>query len=238
MNKKILFGSIFAVALLTSVSFSSVVGYNIAKTSNVYVDESDLEIEYAKDYLYDTIRDISYNPKVRQFLKDNMLNLFSIDFKQYIEYRQLLKQKSIDSFTSIDSLFNQDFEIMDALSYQTTLELIESVEITNPDNLEELYEIIMNEEELSHRIKTLNEMNSKHTLRLFDYDFPIICGILFIWSVTFFILSIPLLTLAYITENWYIGPLVFLFAMPFVANFLIAFGLAYFFFNCAWSFIY
>ena len=160
MKKKILIGSIIAVALLTLVSFSSVVGYSSVKNTQEEIITSEWDFEYCKDYLFETLVEIADNPKVKELVNNNNNRL---------------------SVEKLDFLYNMGIKLIDRLGEEKVSEIIENVEIDNPEVYEELDKVIMNDEELSERIFTLNEMNAKS--EEFVWGFPIICGILLITYV-------------------------------------------------------
>ena len=74
MKKKILIGSIIAVVLLTLVSFSSVVGYNSVKNTQEEIITSELDFEYCKEYLFETLVEISNNEDVNDLINSNNQN--------------------------------------------------------------------------------------------------------------------------------------------------------------------
>ena len=165
MKKKILIGSIIAVALLTLVSFSSVVGYSSVKNTQEEIITSEWDFEYCKNYLFETLVEISNNEDVNDLINRNTNKL---------------------SVEHLDFLYNIGLKMIDRLGEEKVLELIKSVKIANPEVYEELDAILMSNEELSERIFTLNEMNAKS--EEFVWGFPIICGILIITYVFPFVI--------------------------------------------------
>jgi len=92
MKKKILIGSIIAVALLTLVSFSSVVGYNSVKSDlDISVEENAIPVEFKSQRIKDLVQSIDLwkiivNPDA---VVDTLEEISSIleeeDVKNYIE---------------------------------------------------------------------------------------------------------------------------------------------------------
>jgi hypothetical protein len=156
MKKKILIGSILAVALLTLVSFSSVVGYNVVKNTQEEIITDEWDFEYCKNYLLETLVEISNNEDVRDLINSNNKESVSVEHLEFI--------------------YNMGLKMIDRLGENKVLEIIETTSIDKPDYANELYTIIMGNDELKERIYTLNEMNVKSDT--LDWEFPIICGIL------------------------------------------------------------
>ena len=92
MKKKILIGSILAVALLTMVSFSSVVGYNSVKSDlDISVEEDAIPIEFKSQRIRDLVKSIDLwkiivNPDaVVETLEEISTILEEEDVRNYIE---------------------------------------------------------------------------------------------------------------------------------------------------------
>ena len=185
MNKKILIGSIIAVALLTLVSFTSVVGYQSVKNTQEEIITSEYDFEYCKDYLFETFVEISNNEDVKDLINSNNQNLLptNSNHRLLMPFRRNTNKLSVEH---LDFLYNIGLKMIDRLGEEKVLELIKSVKIANPEVYEELDAILMSNEELSERIFTLNEMNAKS--EEFVWGFPIICGILLIIFVIPFVI--------------------------------------------------
>ena len=164
-KKKILIGSILAVALLILVSFSNVVGYNTVKTSQEELIESKYSFDECKEYLFQTIIEISDNPEIQDIVKSN-----------YKPQRTILpfRSNNVDlKVEHLELLYELGLKIIDRLGEERVEDLMENIEI--PDNAYEIESIIMGNDELRERIYTLNTMNVKS--ETVDWEYPIICGI-------------------------------------------------------------
>ena len=175
MKKKILIGSIFAVALLTLVSFSSVVGYNVVKNTQDEIITSEYDFEYCKDYLFETMVEISNNEDVKDLTSSNNQNMFPTNFNQRTLFpvRRNTNKLSVEK---LDLLYNIGIKLIDRLGEEKVAEIMETTNIEKPDFSDELFTTIMGNDDLRDRIYTLSEMNvESETL---DDEFPIICGII------------------------------------------------------------
>jgi hypothetical protein len=173
-----------------------VIGINILFIS-IAVQPSiatELDIE-PKDYLFQTIMDIASNPEVKELFEQYDYDLFSMDIDRIV-YRKLflsnprltfntLFTKPSMSVEYLDKCYNNGIEITDVLGEDKVLEVIENVEVTDSKWLDELYNIISKDEELSSRLETLKEMNNEINPIL---GFPIICSILEFLILPYFIL--------------------------------------------------
>ena len=134
-----------------------------------------LEDVEPKEYLFQTIIDIANNPDVKDLfeqIEDGWINNnpISFDFDSRGVFRKLLFNKPSLVFSMLftkpsmthkylNFAYNEGIEITNILGEEEVLEIVESVEITNPEFFVELNNTIMNHEELSNRISTLAEMN-------------------------------------------------------------------------------
>lgn len=176
MKKKILIGSIFAVALLTLVSFSSVVGYSSVKNTQEEIITDEWDFEYCKDYLFETLVEISNNEDVKDLMNSNNQNLFptNTNNRLLMPFRRNTNRMSL-SVEKLDFIYNMGSRVSDRTETEKVVEFIETIRIDNPELSEQFDTIIMNDEELSNRIYTLHEMNLKSEEPTY---FPIICDIL------------------------------------------------------------
>jgi len=176
MNNKILLGSIIAVVILTLVSFSSVVGYSSVESNpdnTIITDEWDFE--YCKDYLFETLVEISNNEDVNDLINNNNQNLFPTN-SNHRTFFPLRKNTNELSVEHLDFLYNIGIKLIDRLGEDKFAEIMETVSIDKPDFTDELDKIIMGDSELVERISTLNKMNGEE---ITDFeDNPIICSII------------------------------------------------------------
>jgi hypothetical protein len=181
MNKKILIGSILAVALLTLVSFSSAVGYNVVKNTKEENITDEWDFEYCKNYLFETLVKIADNEDIRDLTNSNNEVSLSVE--------------------KLDFIYNIGLKMIDRLGEDKVAEILENVEIDNPEILEQLDTIIMSDEELSERVNTLYDMNSKK-VSIADFpDYPIICFI----SLILIIIPYAIMTPVWVIEGILLG---------------------------------
>ena len=114
MKKKILIGSIIAVALLTLVSFSSVVGYSSVKNTPEEIITSDYDFEYCKDYLFETLVEISNNEDVNDLINSNNQNLLptNSNHRTFFPLRRNTNKLSVEH---LDFLYNICLKMIDRL---------------------------------------------------------------------------------------------------------------------------
>jgi hypothetical protein len=172
MKKKILIVSIIAVALLTLLSFSNVVGYNVVKNTREEIITDEYDFEYCKDYLFETFVEIANNEDVRDLINHNYQNPFPF-----------MRNANNLSVEHLDLLYNRGIKLIDRLGEDKVAEIMETTSINKPFYSDELDTIVMGNDELRERINTLNEMNAKSVTP--NWELPIICGILFIMIMPF-----------------------------------------------------
>jgi hypothetical protein len=141
-----------------------------------------------KDYLFQTSIDIANNPEVKDLLEQynhkiitsnyNYKGVFSkILFNNPRLFLDMLFTKPYINYDYLDKSYNRGIEIANIIGEDNFLEMIASIEVTNPELFNEFNNIIMNEKELSGRLATLKVMNKQYMSDL-SWNFPIICGIL------------------------------------------------------------
>jgi len=156
-----------------------------------------VEVE-PKDYLFETMVAIANNPDVQELFEEYENNI-NFDYDGKYIFRQLLfrNPKLLCSmvFTKpdittqyLDEIYNQGIELVDIFGEEKALEMLELVEITNTELLDDFNNIIMNDEELSNRISTLIELNE---------DNSTICEILLILALIGFVKMFIFGTLVY-----------------------------------------
>jgi hypothetical protein len=138
-----------------------------------------------KDYLFKTIIDISNNPDVEDLINKYEKDLFSIDIdmgtykKIFISnprlFRSLFLLKTSVTFENLENLYTQGLEIINIISKEKAIEIIESAEFKDIELFYEIKEIVSNDVELSNRLVTIKEINSEMDCNL---DIPNICSIL------------------------------------------------------------
>jgi len=197
------------------------VGAGVQSVFAVDIPEKE-EIE-PKDYLFETIVSIANNPDVQDLL-DEYKNNFNFDLNNQYIFRQLFfknpdllcsmvftKTKTTSQY--IDKTYNQGIELINIFGEEKAYEMLDSIELTNPELLDDLNNIIINDEELSNRISTLEELNNETS------D---ICKILFIlgirdivkwivldWLEAIFY-NVPYLSYFFMVRSWLVVPQVYI----------------------------
>jgi hypothetical protein len=128
------------------------------------------EIE-PKDYLFETIVAIANNPDVQNLFEEYKNNI-NLDYNNRYLFRQLLfknsellcsmvftKTKTTTQY--LDKSYDQGIELIDIYGEEKTHELLDSVKLKNPEILDDLNDIVMNDEELSDRILKLSFLNNE-----------------------------------------------------------------------------
>ena len=181
------------------------------------------EIE-PKDYLFETIINIANNPNFKDLLEENEHNIISCDFNNKYVFRQLLfknpellwsmvliKPKMTTEY--LNNIYNQGIELVDIFGEEKALEIMNSVELTNPELLDDLNNIITNDEELSDRISTLIDLNNETNpicKILFIIGFrAVIKWIVLDWLEALF-QNVQYLRLFFMVRSWLVLPQVFI----------------------------
>ena len=202
MNKTILWtkGLVMAIVFLfIGVGIYPAIAVEPISPTNIILGEEFEQIEKTepKEYLFQTIIDIANNPDVNELLNqiedewkdDNCFISWDFDSKNVFQKLLFKKPYLLVSilFTEfsithkyLESSHNRGCEVTKFLGEENVIEIVESVEIKNPEILDELYNIIMNDEELYDRITTLGEMNEELDTNAPFKNYSIICKILLI----------------------------------------------------------
>jgi len=231
------------VVLFISVSFQPIIAENTISVDKES-DYNNVDFEEAKEYLFQTIIDISNYPEVKEFLNEHKHDLITrndnnLDYKNAIQkissqnpklLKSILFIKPKMSFEYLEKNYNKGLEIVDILGEEESLRIEKSFNITNPELFIELKNIIADDKELSNKISVLEKMNNNIKSNLDFFDHPIICTILFIsfipgLIVLGFLLDLEILAtfsnkpvLAKIFSSLF--SLIMFFATPFIMLFL------------------
>jgi len=182
-------GLVFAVILLfIAVSFQPIIADNTISVGKES-DYNNVDFEHAKEYLFQTLIDISNNPEIKGLLKQSNQRIFTSNYDYKSAFSQLFLKKprlllSIlftrpkMTYEYLEKNYNKGLEIIDILGIEETSNIVESVKITNPELFNELKNIIANDEELSNRISVLEEFNNNLNSNLGFQNNSIICIIL------------------------------------------------------------
>jgi len=202
---------------LTLVSFSSVVGYNSVKNIQEEIITDEWDFEYCKDFLFETIVEISNNEDVNDLTNSNNQNLFptNSNHRNLFPFRRNTNKISL-SVEHLDLLYNMGLRIIDRLGEEKVAEIMETRSIDKSEFADEFDTIIMGNGDLKDRIYTLNEMNAKSDT-LEQGSNPIIC-------VLISIIFLPVMLIAEILDQ-IIGIIgyTFLFLAGFVAVILVVY---------------
>ena len=183
--------------------------------------ETELDIE-PKDYLFETIIDIANNPEVKELFEEYGNNIYDLDYNYKgillkilfnnpkLLFSKLFTKPKITS-EYLNSVFNEGCEIVDIIGEDKALEMVKSVKFTNPDIVDDLHNIVLNDEELSNRFTTLTELNLGSL-----EEPPMICVILVILLLKCGATVIICMNLYEIIQNYPI--LIMLIYPPFMLN--------------------
>jgi hypothetical protein len=185
------------IALFIIVGFQPAFATEPIKSTDI--TNEDIE---PKDYLFETIIEISNNPEVKELFEEYGNNIYDLVYDYRGIFIQILFNNPSLLFSKLftkpkitsdylNSFFNEGCEIVDIIGEDKALEMIKSVKLPNPDIVDELQNIVLNDEELSNRITTLAELNDELKPDKPFWDNPIICSFLMLSAVPiycFFIL--------------------------------------------------
>jgi len=175
------------VVLFISIGFQPMIAQNTTSVEKE-TNYNNVDFEQAKEYLFQTIIDIANNSDVKELFEQYNHKIFTSDYDYKSVYSQLLLQtprlllsilftKPSITYDYLDKSYNRGIKCVNILGEKQSLEMIDSIKISNPDLLNELNNIIKNDEELSDRISTLEIMNNNLKSNLGFWDYPIICSI-------------------------------------------------------------
>jgi hypothetical protein len=181
------------VVLFISVSFQPIIAektLSVKKESDYY----NVDFDEAKEYLFQTLIDISNNPEVKQFLNEHKHALITINNNNYDCKNAIQKIRSQNpkllklilftkpkmTYEYLETNYNKGLETVDNLGKEESLEMVDSISISNPELFIELKNIIVNNKEVSNRILVLGEMNNNVQYNLdFGGNQGVICITLF-----------------------------------------------------------
>jgi len=188
------------VALFISVSFQPIIAEKTVSAEKES-DYNNVDFDQAKEYLFQTIIDISNNPKVKELFEQLKYNqrLFTSDYdyksifsKLFLKKPELLLSifftKPSITYEYLDKSYDRGIKCINIVGEKQALELAGSINISNLDVLNELNNIIKNDKELSNRILTLEIMNNDLEIDSPVKDHPIICICLMLICIPLFIL--------------------------------------------------
>jgi hypothetical protein len=158
--------------------------------------EQEIEIE-SKDYLFQTIIDISNNPNVKELLDKYDNDLFEVNIDKSVYHKLLLRNPRLFrsliftrpsiSIEYLNGCYNKGIEIINSLGVDKASDIVETMKITDKGMFDQLYNFIIIDEEILFRLETLKEINKE-----LDYeDFPIICSVLGAFIICSIIIFAP-----------------------------------------------
>jgi hypothetical protein len=177
--------------------------FGVSIQSSIATDQPEKEIDIKaepKEYLFQTIIDMSNNLDIKGVLEKYNHNLFFSDYDYKDLFSKLLFRnprllfnilfsKPSITYEYLSKCYNKGIEITSILGEDIALEIINSIEVIDIELLDELDIIFLKNDELSSKIDTLKEMN-KELNPDFPFDkHPIICsilGLMFIYEVAKF----------------------------------------------------
>ena len=181
------------LVLFIGVGVYPAIAVNPVTSTNITQDEEIIVVEETepKDYLFQTIIDIANNPEVQDLFEHAENDLINYEFDSRSVVLELLFKnprllfsmlfsKSSITYDYLDSAYNRGCEITNVLGEDKVIEMVESIEIANPELFDKLTNIIVNNEELSNKIAELAELNGELKQDSPFQDYPILCAILLI----------------------------------------------------------
>ena len=113
----------------------------------------------------------------------------------------------------LDNTYNQGIELINIFGEEKALEILNSVELNNPELLDNLNNIIMNDEDLSNRISTLEELNNETSTIckiLFILEFRAIVKWITLNLLEYIFRNVPYLELFFMVRSWLVIPQVYI----------------------------
>ena len=205
MDKRFLVVSVIALFIGVAVYPSTATVQQVEDTN-----------EEPKGILFQTIIEISNHQEVRDLIEQYNQNLFTSNHIDAFP-RLLLKEsrlpfripftKPSSSYEFLDKCYNSGIELINIFSEDKVLKIVETAELYNPEVLEEINSIVVEDEILSEKISLLREINTNPIWP----NTPLICKILLIIILPLYILAAPAIAILeiYDQEPNSIGPILF-----------------------------
>lgn len=176
-----------------------------------------------KEFLFETIIDISNNPDVKNLIEQAKNNCVFLDFDSYNRniYRRLLFRnpnlfcsliftKPCITHEYLDIAYAQGCDLMNVIGEDKAMEIIESITFTNPNFSNKLSNIIKNNDQLNYKINEIKAMNYELNHQSPFKGHPIICAILLTILFTVVIPFVSFFGLIVLLSNFLIlGPIFF-----------------------------
>jgi len=199
-------GLVFAIIILfISVSFQPIIAEKTVSVEKES-DYNNVDFNEAKEYLFQTIIDISNNPDVKNLFEQLKYNhrMFTSDYDYKSAFSQIFFKnprlllsilfiKPFITYEHLNKSYKKGIDCVNFVGEKQALELAEGINISNPEIFNNLNRIILNDKKLSDRISTLEIMNNNLKPDSPFQDYPIICAILvplyFIMSAIIYIIA-------------------------------------------------
>jgi hypothetical protein len=205
--KKVLVFTVVALFLGLGV-YPSIAVEPISSTKNIFEKEIEqYTLTDSKDFLFQTILDIADNPEVKGLLNlneedwknDNLYISWNLDSKGLFQKLLFKKPTTLMSilFTEpsmthnyLDFSYSIGCELIKVLGEEYVLDIINSAEINDPEIFDDLKTSLLNDEELSAKIATLEGMNEELDISRPFSNYSTICKILLVLYLVYLIRSI------------------------------------------------
>jgi hypothetical protein len=195
---------ICVIVLFLGVAIAPSINANVNKTLVDLKQKKQIPIfeePDSKEYLFETIIEIANNPDIKKLSSRYNQNLFIYDFdnkgilkqlffKNFQQLFSILFKKPSLTSDYLESIYNKGTELADLFTEDDIAEMMESLSIVNREILVKSDNIIGNDEMLSKKISTLNEINEDINPNQLPWNFTIICTILAIIIVPVYTLGV------------------------------------------------
>jgi hypothetical protein len=176
--------------------------------------KEEIIFDTSKDFLFQTIIDIANNPDVITLLEQYDNDFVDVDIERSVYRKIVLKNpllffnllltKPTNTHRYLNKCYRVGNEINNILGEEKTLDIIESVVVTNKDIYYELDKIIKKDEKLSDKLDTLKEMNREVYRESPPLDSPLLHIYIIIILLILFILLSTLGIINFFTNDKFI----------------------------------
>jgi len=184
------------IFLFITVGFQPIIAENITSVEKES-EYNNVDFEQAKEYLFQTILDIANNPDAKNLFKQYNHKILTSDYDYKIAFTQIFQKKPrlllsilftkpTITYDYLDKSYKKGIDCVNIVGEEQTLEMIDSIKISNPDSLIQLNNIIKNDKQLSNRIFTLQTMNNNLKTHTPLVKYPIICTFLMLMFIPLF----------------------------------------------------
>jgi hypothetical protein len=162
--------------------------------------KEEIIFDKSKDFLFQTIIDIANNPDVISLLEQYDNNFVDVEVERSVYWKILLRNpfiffnllltKPTNTHRYLNKCFRMGNEITNILGEDKTLDIIESVVVTDKDIYYELDKVIKKDEILSEKLDSLRKINKEVYSVSPTLDSPLLhIYIIIILLILFIILS-------------------------------------------------